>query len=253
MGRFRIPGVIALIAAFGIGLFSPHLAAQRGLLPSQTGSGEPLDRGFDVDSATAERIRQFLLGHPSFEGFSVAVEVFASRQPVLACDGGGLELSLISKNRPWGPVQVALQCRRPVWSAVVGAQTTITGAAVVATRFIAAGTRLTAEDVKLLEQDLTRSPPNILRSVTEVENQTASRAVAAGTLLTLNNLREPTVIKVRDSVRVQLQGSGFQVMAEGQALTAGGVGDTIRVKMPDGQVVRARVVKQGLAEMVLSE
>jgi len=52
-------------------------------------------------------------------------------------------------------------------------------------------------------------------------------------------------------VTVRLVGQAFQVSAEGSAQQAGGVGDTIRVKMPDGKLVSANVVRAGHVDVKL--
>jgi len=69
--------------------------------------------------------------------------------------------------------------------------------------------------------------------------------------VSLNNLREAAVIKVGEGVRVQVQGKGFQANGEGVALTSGAIGDSIRVRMPDGQQVQGQVVRAGTVEIVI--
>jgi flagella basal body P-ring formation protein FlgA len=83
----------------------------------------------------------------------------------------------------------------------------------------------------------------------QVLGRTLVRSIAAGTPLTLNLVRQTSVIRAGERVRVQMSGSNFVVGGEGQALQAGAVGEQIRVKMGSGQTLSAVVVRQGLVEV----
>jgi len=76
-----------------------------------------------------------------------------------------------------------------------------------------------------------------------------TKPLTAGTPIRLNHLREIAVVQVGGGVLVRDIGKGLQAGGEGVALTAGGIGETIRVKMPDGQQVSAKVVRPGVVEL----
>jgi flagella basal body P-ring formation protein FlgA len=92
-------------------------------------------------------------------------------------------------------------------------------------------------------------PDDVVTDPDQVLGRTLVRSIAAGTPLTLNLLRQTSVIKTGERVRVQLSGSNFVVAGEGQALQAGAVGEQIRIKMANGQAVSAMVVRQGVVEV----
>jgi len=62
----------------------------------------------------------------------------------------------------------------------------------------------------------------------------------------LNDLKESAVIKVGDPVRIQLTGKDFQVSGEGVAQTTGMIGDMVRVRLSDGQVLQGKVLRPGI-------
>jgi flagella basal body P-ring formation protein FlgA len=133
----------------------------------------------------------------------------------------------------------------------VAVQTRVFGPQVVAKRYLAQGTRLKADDLEVVSTDITRTPADLARSIEEVQGKVLGQPLAQGANLVLNILREPSVIKVGEGVRVQIQGKGFQASGEGVAMSAGAIGDSIRVRMPDGQQVSGRVARAGVVEVVI--
>ena len=64
-----------------------------------------------------------------------------------------------------------------------------------------------------------------------------------GSPIGLNDLKETSVVKAGDPVRLILTGKDFEVSGEGTAQSAGMVGDMVRVRLADGQVLQGRVLR----------
>jgi len=71
----------------------------------------------------------------------------------------------------------------------------------------------------------------------------------AGQAIGLNFLRQTAVIRSGERVRVQMVGTNFTVGGEAVAAQQGSIGESIRVKMANGQSVTATVVKAGVVEI----
>lgn len=226
--------------------------AQRALLPSQQSSQEAVSAPDAVLPAAAQKkIRDMVLTHPSLTGLDVVVSIGKPSRSIGECGADPEFVFASPQGRPWGPFQVMVRCSRPVWTVAVPVQTRVEGPSVLASRYLAPGVRIRPEDIQVVKGDITRSPPDLVRQAAEVVGKAPVRPVQHGSVLLLNNLREPAVIKIGEVIQVQVAGRGFQATGEGVAITAGGIGDMIRIRMPDGQQVTGQVVRPGVVEIVI--
>jgi len=161
-----------------------------------------------------------------------------------------LEVST-SHSRLRGKVVFRVRCPRPVWSIGVAAKIVLPGEYWVAERFLAAGSVLAEGDILQVTGDLATVPDDVVRSDKQAIGRVLSRAVATGNPVALNALRENTVIKAGERVRIYLQGSGFVVTGEGTALTGAASGETVTLRTRDGQQLQGRAVKPGVVEVRL--
>jgi flagella basal body P-ring formation protein FlgA len=72
-----------------------------------------------------------------------------------------------------------------------------------------------------------------------------------GSPLGLNDLKESSVIKVGDPVRLVLSGKDFEVSGEGIAQTSGMIGDMVRVRLADGQVLQGKVLRPSVVRVTI--
>ena len=72
-----------------------------------------------------------------------------------------------------------------------------------------------------------------------------------GSPIGLNDLREASVVKVGDPVRLVLTGKDFEVSGEGIAQTAGMIGDMVRVRLADGQVLQGKVLRSSVVVVLI--
>ncbi len=252
MGRSRkqlaAAVVIGLIGVLG----GPHVAlAQRALIPSQADNASALaSQGLDLPAALVDRISRLVKGHPSFIDLKVEVRVGKVRQAPAECPTPP-EITFASKSRPWGNFNVLIRCPQPFWAVTAPVQTRVFGPQVTAAKYLAQGTRLKSDDLLVITSDITRTKVDMARDPMELVGKVLTKPVPQGAAVSLNNLREAAVIRVGEGVRVQVQGKGFQANGEGVALTSGAIGDSIRVRMPDGQQIQGQVVRAGTVEIVI--
>jgi flagella basal body P-ring formation protein FlgA len=72
--------------------------------------------------------------------------------------------------------------------------------------------------------------------------QVAVRALTTGQALRQNMVRPPQVFQAGAQIRVMAQGTGFQITSDGQALSAGVVGQLAKVRMDNGRVMSGTVL-----------
>lgn len=74
----------------------------------------------------------------------------------------------------------------------------------------------------------------------------ATRAIRAGEPLDLNDWARTTVISQGGKVKVIVQGQGFAVDAEGEALESAAIGESVRVKLTNGTIIQGLVKAESL-------
>ena len=79
--------------------------------------------------------------------------------------------------------------------------------------------------------------------------QAASRALVAGQPLRQSMVRAAQVFGAGTQVRVTAQGPGFQIASSGQALTAGVMGQSVRVRLDNGRIASGTVVDARTVQM----
>jgi flagella basal body P-ring formation protein FlgA len=183
-------------------------------------------------------------------GLRTSVEVAADEPGPPACQRSP-RMADSSRTRWLGPLTIVLQCDQPAWRWSVNVRVRGMAQVVQAGRSLPNGQLLRTEDLRLVDADIATEPLGVLTDLAQALGRETARPIKEGASLVLNALRQATVIKVGDRVTVRLMGQAFQVSAEGVAQQAGGVGDTIRVKMPDGKLVVASVVRSGHVDVKL--
>ena len=249
MGRSRkLLTLCAVLACLVV--IAQTAKAQRALLPSQAETAGQVAIEEDLPVAVVEKITKMVRNHASLANLKVEVRVGKTRQKLGQCPQE-LETALSGRDRPWGAFSVLVRCPQPFWAVSVPVQTRVFGPQVVSTQYLPPGERLKPDQLQVITTDITRSPPDRADSLSQVIGRALNRPVPQGGVVTLNILKADAVIKVGEVVRVQIQGRGFSAMGEGKAISAGSIGDSIRVRMTDGQQVTGQVVRAGLVEVML--
>lgn len=146
--------------------------------------------------------------------------------------------------RPWGNGSLGARCETPGrWHLYISFQASLRGPALVAARPLPARTVPGPGDLELRLVDFQQDPDRHLREIPP--GTKLLRPLAEGQPLMLGNIEQPDVIRAGEKVRVTAAGAGFQVAQEGTALGRAAPGESVKVKMPSGRVIRGTATRDG--------
>lgn len=145
--------------------------------------------------------------------------------------------------RLWGRSRVGLRCVDGAqWNVFLPVTVQAFGPAWLPTRPIPAGTALTLADFTNGEADWAAQPSPVAQAPEQWVGQLAAQALTPGQPLRLSMLRPPQAFAAGSTVRLLVQGAGFSVSGEGQAISAGHVGQPVRVRTDSGRTVSGIVL-----------
>lgn len=146
--------------------------------------------------------------------------------------------------RLWGRARLGLRCLEGSvkWNVFLPVTIKAYGAAWVIKGNVAPGAVLTEADAIEAEVDWAEEASPIVASPSQWAGQVASRALTTGQALRQGMIKPAQVFQAGSQVRVVAQGSGFQITSDGQALSAGVVGQPARVRMDGGRVMTGVVL-----------
>jgi len=159
------------------------------------------------------------------------------------------KVQLGSGPKPVGRLFLGLRCESPRWVGSIQVTVNAKKRYLAAARPLSLGSIVSEQDLTLLEGDWASLPDDVLTDAEQAVGRTISRALVAGQAIGLNFLRQTAVIRSGERVRVQMVGTNFTVGGEAVAAQQGSIGDSIRVKMANGQSVTATVVRAGVVEI----
>lgn len=157
---------------------------------------------------------------------------------------GNVEAYIPPGARLWGRSRVGLRCADGMgrWNVSLPVVVKAVGPAWVLKSQISPGAVLSESDVMEAEVDWAEEPTAILQDRALWLGQTTTRVLVAGQPLRQGMVRPAQVFQPGAQVRVVAQGPGFQISSDGQALSAGVVGQSARVKMDNGRVTSGVVL-----------
>lgn len=166
----------------------------------------------------------------------IKVGALDSRLRLAPC--GNVEPYLPPGSRLWGRTRVGLRCvdGQSRWNVSLPVTVNAYGNAWVLKTPVAAGAVLTQDDVAEAEVNWAEEVSPVVKDRALWVGQVATRQLLAGQTLRQNMVRPAQVFQAGAPIRVIAQGPGFQVSSEGQALSAGVIGQTARVRMENGKV-----------------
>jgi flagella basal body P-ring formation protein FlgA len=146
--------------------------------------------------------------------------------------------------RLWGKTRLGLRCLDGVsrWNVFVPVTVKAVGRAWVVRRDVAPGTLLDEADLMQSEVDWAEDASPIVAERAQWLGQVTVRSLSTGQALRQNMVRPAQVFQAGAQVRVLAGGVGFQITADGQALSAGVVGQLTRVRMDNGRVMSGTVL-----------
>jgi len=198
-----------------------------------------------------KEITRFIQKSPSVNGLRVQVEQVDPNIAVPACVGGAIEISTQPGARVWGRTTLQLRCAKAGWMVNVPFNIRVFGDYVVASRYLPFGQKIESTDIRVIEGELNLLPDDVLRTPKGAYDRVLNRPLQMGSPIGLNDLRESSVIKVGDPVRLVLSGKDFEVSGEGIAQTSGMIGDMVRVRLADGQVLQGKVLRPSVVRVTI--
>jgi flagella basal body P-ring formation protein FlgA len=153
--------------------------------------------------------------------------------------------------RLWGKTRLGLRCLSGAtkWNVFLPVTIKAFGPAWVIKGDVVAGAVLTAADGLEAEVDWAEENSPIVANPAQWVGQVAARALSTGQAVRQVMLKPAQVFQAGAQVRVVAQGAGFQITSDGQALSAGVVGQPARIKMGNGRVMMGVVVDSRTVEL----
>ncbi|MFN3829572.1 MAG: flagellar basal body P-ring formation chaperone FlgA [Tepidimonas ignava] len=164
-----------------------------------------------------------------------------------------VEPYLPSGTRLWGRARIGLRCTQgPVaWNVFLPIYVRVWGPGWVVRQPLAGGETLQPHHAEAAEVDWTLQRQPVLVRQQDWVGQQLVRGLAAGQVLHAGSVRAPQVFASGAQVRLRVQGEGFTIVATGEALGDGHVGESVRVRLPSKRVVLGTVVDATTVDVAL--
>lgn len=165
-------------------------------------------------------------------------------------DCQSIDFFIPTGTRLWGNSNIGARCNAPSpWTVYIPITVSITSEVVFAARPIGSGQTITEADILLKNDDITQFASGVITDVRQALGKTTTIGVAAGYPLRIDMLRAPYVIQQGQSVKILARGQGFQVNAEGKALTNAAAGQIVSVRSGSGQIIKGTAREGGIVEV----
>ena len=187
-------------------------------------------------AAVQAHAARFLKMQTASVGGKVMIEVKPPRTELPAC--AALDAFQPPGSRAIGKTTVGVRCLAPArWTVYLSAQVRVIDRYVVTRQSLPANHVLTDADLLLSEGDLGDLPVDVVGDPATMVGYRTVSGLAAGAPLRTSVLKPPLAVLQGQTTRLMLNGPGFSVQSEGQALANASRGDRVRVKTLSGQVV----------------
>lgn len=178
----------------------------------------------------------------------VSVGALDSRLRLAPC--GRVEPYIPPGANLWGKTRLGLRCLEGTvkWNVFLPVTIKAFGNAWVVKGNVAPGAMLTEADATMVETDWAEDSSPVVADPSRWIGQVTTRALTTGQVLRQAMLKPAQVFMAGAQIRVLAQGQGFQIVSDGQAISAGVIGQPARVRMDNGRmlsgvVLDARTVK----------
>jgi len=217
-------------------------------LPAPSSARTPATQDPATLAAAAQRyLRDQLAGVPGTVRITLD-PINAERLP--ACDA---LLPQQPRPRPLRPrMSVGVRCAAPqAWTVCVQASVSVAGRYYVAARPIQAGRIIGPGDLEPRDADLATLSPTVLADASRIIGMQAASRITAGQPIRATALRSAQSVERGQNVSLLINGQGFTVSGEGQALENAAQGDRVQVRTASGQIVSGIVKQAGQVEIPL--
>lgn len=195
-------------------------------------------------ASAANAARHFLEQHNRHLGQRVEVEIFRSNAHWPDCRKPQAFLPANGQSG-WGRVTVGVRCHADGRPRYLQAQVRVFDRYWVVRESVPAGTELTPSMLQQRQGEISALPRGALRKLKDIVGLVASRPLREGHPLLQHQLSRRPLVARRQSVSLVAAGQGFRIVREGQAMDEGAMGDPVRVKLPDRQIISGEVSGPG--------
>ncbi len=159
-----------------------------------------------------------------------------------------LEVFLPSGSQLLGNSMVGVRCPdKKGWALFVPVHVTVSVDMLITNKPLTQGHMLQTEDISSQNAEMTQT--GILTNPSQAIGKVLKNGVGAGQVLRQDMLRAPYAITQGQTVQLQVEGTGFNIRSEGQALSNAEEGQSVKVKTPSGQVVSGAARPGGIVEI----
>ncbi len=157
---------------------------------------------------------------------------------------GQVEPYLPPGTRLWGKTRIGLRCvdGTTFWNVFLPIHVQAFGEAWVLKSDLSAGTVIGNDAAVLAEVDWAQENSSVLADPALWLGQTAARRLVTGQALRHGMVKPSQVFAAGSMVRIVAKGPGFTVTSDGQAISPGVVGETVRVRIDSGRVLSGVVL-----------
>ena len=150
-----------------------------------------------------------------------------------------LEPFVPTGGRLWGKTSIGVRCDSQVakWTIYVQTEIIVMTDVLHIARPIAAGQILAYEDIAPQNVNLAQMPEGIFTDAAQVIGKVATTNLTAGQPLRPQMLRAPYVVIRGQTVNLVVQGRGFSIRSEGQALADAAEGQVVQVRNKSGRIM----------------
>jgi flagella basal body P-ring formation protein FlgA len=216
--------------------------------PAQTAPGS----GVRMDSVDSQALKQWLQNNEATPANGVGVNTrlevevgnLDPRLHLAPCSR--IEPYIPTGTRLWGRSRIGIRCLEGAarWDVSLPVTVKVWGRGWVLNTALAEGTPITAALLSESEIDLAADNQAPIIDPHQWQGQVAARQLAAGQVLRASVLRPVQLFAAGTQVRVVLEGKGFVVTADGQALAPGVQGKPVRIRLENGRILNATPVDE---------
>ena len=193
------------------------------------------------------KVREFLITQSQGMPGAVSVTVGRIDNNLRLANCPALEIFMPQGSRAWGKTSVGVRCNMQAnWTLYVQANISVKARYLVAALPLAQGHLVTNDDLVFENGDLAQLPSGIFTDASQVLGRSISISMSPGTVLRQEMIRQPSIIQQGQTVTLVSNGVGFDITAEGQALTKASEGQVVQVKVASGQVISGIARQDGV-------
>lgn len=156
------------------------------------------------------------------------------------------------ERKVWGKTLLKVQCMgTEVVPFYVHVDFKVWSPVLVVKEQIQRGEEIAAEQVEFRTMNLAELKQGWLTDVTDLKNKTAVRPLWPGTTLNHEALKGRALLQYGDTVKIMVQGPGFQIAGSGTAMERAEKGDIVKIKTAQGKVLHGIAIGEMLVEVTL--